>query len=1006
MANTANATLATNFNVSPYYDDYDENKLYYRHLFKPGYAVQARELTQIQTMMQAQIDRFGKHIFREGSIVLPGDFFIETDLDYVKIKDVDVSNNAVVVSEYFNDSLVGLTNGVTAYVVEVEDGSEADANTKTLYVRYQSGSQSNTQINTFVANEVISSNTSNSVTALASNPTGKASRFVIREGVIFAKSHFIKFETQSIILDRYSNSPTCRVGFTIQEQIINSEVDTSLLDPARGASNYAAPGADRLKLIPILETRSIDDETVAPEFVELFTIKNGVVTEKYDRSQYNILRDEMAKRTEDESGDYYVRGLSVRIRENYDTGNNGGLTVAGNSKLLSVGVEPGVAYVKGYEVNKLVTDYIDITKAIDYSNASSQISTTTMGSYIVLNQVSGAPVADKGQQISLYDNVARSIVNKAWSNTPSGNVIGTARVASIVYNDDKLGTANATVVLYMNDVSMLGSNTFANVRSVYLDNAGSRANMVGDVILSQSNNAILNDVRSGALLYPVGSTAVKTVRDSAGNPSLQFNFLRTSDVTVTGATGTFTVSLTTGAEGESLPYGTQSGLAAADKREIILTFNQSANILGSGTVAAAGGVGGTTSLFGTGSAFTRFNVGDKFQIAGRTQTAANTFTIAAIANNVSLTTIETLPASINGNAIFKVYKAGDMVDLTTVGFAGGLERVVATTPTMLSIDLKENFTSDFSASITYQVVRSDAREIQKLLRPSRYVQINVASHSAGTSGPYTLGFADVYRIKSIIKKSGSFPASTSDGTDVTSQFTFDNGQRDMFYDHARITPNAPLSTSDRLLVELDYFEPSYAQGKGYFSIDSYPIDDTITSTTTIRTEDIPFFVSPRDKSLYNLRNYIDVRPIKSATASDATTVGAASTNPAVSSGFNYETNGIRLPVPSTQFTYDFSYYFPRRDLVTIDKDGYVNVIRGNPTSYPITPTTPANVMALASIFITPYPSLAPNYAKTLGRPDLACVIKKLSNIRYTMRDIGLLKQRIENLEYYASLSLL
>ena len=90
MANTSNSsTLTTDFNVSPYYDDYDYKNYFYRLLFKPGYAVQARELTQIQTTLQKQIDRFGKHVFREGSIVLPGQFSIEQDIDYVRIKDVD-----------------------------------------------------------------------------------------------------------------------------------------------------------------------------------------------------------------------------------------------------------------------------------------------------------------------------------------------------------------------------------------------------------------------------------------------------------------------------------------------------------------------------------------------------------------------------------------------------------------------------------------------------------------------------------------------------------------------------------------------------------------------------------------------------------------------------------------------------------------------------------------------------------------------------------------------------
>jgi hypothetical protein len=43
--------LNTNFNVNPYYDDFDEDKLFLRMLFKPGYAVQARELTQLQTLL-------------------------------------------------------------------------------------------------------------------------------------------------------------------------------------------------------------------------------------------------------------------------------------------------------------------------------------------------------------------------------------------------------------------------------------------------------------------------------------------------------------------------------------------------------------------------------------------------------------------------------------------------------------------------------------------------------------------------------------------------------------------------------------------------------------------------------------------------------------------------------------------------------------------------------------------------------------------------------------------
>ena len=62
-------TIKTNFNASPYYDDFDENKNHLRILFKPGFAVQSRELTQLQTLLQNQTSVFGKHIFQNGSKV-------------------------------------------------------------------------------------------------------------------------------------------------------------------------------------------------------------------------------------------------------------------------------------------------------------------------------------------------------------------------------------------------------------------------------------------------------------------------------------------------------------------------------------------------------------------------------------------------------------------------------------------------------------------------------------------------------------------------------------------------------------------------------------------------------------------------------------------------------------------------------------------------------------------------------------------------------------------------
>ena len=45
----------TNLNTNPYYDDFSQSKNFHKVLFKPGFPVQARELTTIQSILQNQI---------------------------------------------------------------------------------------------------------------------------------------------------------------------------------------------------------------------------------------------------------------------------------------------------------------------------------------------------------------------------------------------------------------------------------------------------------------------------------------------------------------------------------------------------------------------------------------------------------------------------------------------------------------------------------------------------------------------------------------------------------------------------------------------------------------------------------------------------------------------------------------------------------------------------------------------------------------------------------------
>ena len=86
--------------------------------------------------------------------------------------------------------------------------------------------------------------------AIDANSIGGGYATTISDGIIFQKGHFTLFERQTVIVSKYSTAPDgVVVGFKTEEQIINSNNDTSLLDNANGFNNYNAPGgADKRRV--------------------------------------------------------------------------------------------------------------------------------------------------------------------------------------------------------------------------------------------------------------------------------------------------------------------------------------------------------------------------------------------------------------------------------------------------------------------------------------------------------------------------------------------------------------------------------------------------------------------------------------------------------------------------------------------------------------------------------------------------------------------------------------
>ena len=280
----------TNLNVAPYFDDFDAADDFHKVLFKPGYPVQARELTSLQSILQNQIEKFGQHFFKEGARVIPGNTGY-TQLYYC----VQVQNNfqGIPVSAYIDQligqKITGQDSGVTAVVDKVLLAENSERNNLTLYINYLSSNTANNATQTFSDGENLTTNVTiasgllgNSTIAagspfaitVANDAAATGCAFQIQEGIYFIHGNFVTVETETLILDQYTNNPSYRVGLNVQEQIITADLDETLSDNSQGYNNYAAPGADRLKITTTLFKKSLDNFD-DDNFIELATINSG-----------------------------------------------------------------------------------------------------------------------------------------------------------------------------------------------------------------------------------------------------------------------------------------------------------------------------------------------------------------------------------------------------------------------------------------------------------------------------------------------------------------------------------------------------------------------------------------------------------------------------------------------------------------------------------------------------------------------------------------------------------
>lgn len=1017
--------MSLNFNVGPYFDDFDPSKNFHRILFKPGSAVQARELTQSQTILQNQISNFASAIYSTNTPVSGGQVTVNQNCYFIKLN--NTYNGLTITAENFAGQLIQDSTGtiiarVLATAETTTSGSTA-GDPPTLIVTYLSGAQftdgsviTTTTGSTYYAS-VATSTTSNPSTGLSSVASVSDGVFYVvngysisdSTGIQYSIGNFVQVNPQTIILDKYDNAPSYRIGLQITETIYDYVNDSSLLDPAIGASNYQAPGADRyvitLTLITLPLSLGNDDN-----FIELVRIENGSILKQVDGTVYSTIDDYFAKRDYETNGDYIVNDFKITPSAN---------TIS-NTK-YDLNISKGVAYVNGYRVESQSDIKLTNDRAQAVANINNNAVFVDYGNYFVVDTANGVFDISTLPQVDLHCVPAANIVSTNTA-TYTSTLVGTAFMRNMYYVS---GTGSTTKnYVYNTYISDFSANTLSgNVTSgttntfTITDTTGSfsaTANAYYNVTVSMNTGGII-DLRN--IVSYNGATKIATVDypftvtpTSSSTFSLIFqnydvesivktvgsgSYGLTANVNINAASGKvngltnsdtilysqvspellFTVGYPYVAQLASTSYYSQrvyrSKTFTGSTLTLQSTSGNSSNPLrfeGSGTLSSSA----AEQLFividnSTGSVMDFTTSGNTISISSDKTQA--TFTVGAgVATNKNVTIIAQVQVS-SGDSSSYVLKSKGLIqgNTTTVGSL-----------------------SSIAGTYAYQDLSKG--------------QIAITKTGFSTSGKMSLYVNDVKKITKIIDSgvAGTNPTgSLSNYTDITNYFTLDNGQRDSFYDHASISliAGAPVPVGN-ILVVVDYYSHTQASsGDGYFSIQSYNSSGSTYGGVSSSPESYVEIGSytAKDGVQYALRDCIDFRPCR---------VNGQTAYIWEYSGSQTSTNDIGVLIPNnlSNFSSFYQYYLGRRDKLVLTKDKSFNIIQGTPSVNPLAPNEPTGSLVIANLRHDPYTAFVPGEGTPGVTSNLS--VNKIIHKRWAKEDITDLETRVNNLEYYTSLSIL
>ena len=965
---------------APYFDDFNVEKNFLKILFKPKLSVQTRELEQLQSMFQNQVETLASQIFQNGSVVSGGKFSFKEKVNYVKLYN-DYNSQIFNYNVYKDRYVYGTTTKILGRVFN--GWSQSEHEVASLYVDYLTSGEEQQQ--TFQLGEVLqlvskvylskisgTINIGNTIRGLGEsgakgtivnidnneyevvyttnntlipgeqvfveetgsyflctsgetviyrakikeasddeNAIGYGSAVYVDEGIYYVDGYFVHTDNQTKIISNYSTNTNARVGFEKEVEIITSDQDPSLLDNANGYPNYNAPGADRLKINLVLDYYNLY-ETPSENFVEILTVENSVVTGNSSINQkYSEILDTLARRTYDESGNYTVKPFLIDIREFLDDGENNGI------------------YKREYFGYKTREEALHAS--IDVFGLPEPGQAHPEGSRYYPYLTAEAFTEACKERLAVGVEPGKAYVmgyeidhfSKTW-------------LPLLKARDTKVLNNSATSIFYGNYIKVKNLQGIPNIyRHQYVE-------LYSDATIPQDPDSMTKI--GSARIY-----AFELESGEAGSPDAIYRAYIENISMDEGYTFASSVN--------SLGY--KKLVDETDPSRGYETWFYATAIKTSGSIVI-------NSIEKSPLVF-KMEKSTIASVSDASYDYKKVFTgiVSTGAGNLGTITIA-------ADALARFINIEDQHNYIITILSGSMTgQIIDYDSISKSLDSSGNLTfsglDENTRDCRYMILATLHKTSDNVKKKTLYsnVEYILNPSSPDECKEIILDHSDGYRLVGVYDSGDPAVVPTTSSTNIIDNYTFDNGQRDTYYDLARIRlKEGAIVPSGQVLVVYDYF--AHSDGD-YFTVDSY--------TDTIEYTDIPVYTS--STTTYDLKNCIDLR-------------GRVDDN---GSGNFSSTTLPYIMYNNTIFESDLEYYLPRLDILELDYRGHFNVKYGTSSEDPQYPIGSINSMTLY------YLSL-PAYTET---PDDVIRIY-CENKRYTMRDIGNIENRVEAIENYIMLN--